>query len=409
MGQKRDLETGSELVAALRGEARRLGLSAIGIASPSPSAHINFFTAWLRRGFHGEMQYLARADAVHRRRGPLESWPEARSAVVALHEYAQPDPPGVPHDPSRGVVARYARGEDYHDVLKARLADLLEWLRREARLRGFADQVHGRVYVDTAPLLERELGERAGLGWFGKNTMLIHPRLGSYFFLGILLVDLPLPPDTPFTFDRCGTCRACLEACPTGALLGRDPEGAPVMDARLCVSYLTIELKGSVPAHLRPGIGNRIFGCDICQEVCPWNRRFARGAEEPAYRASPGLDGPSLLQLAEELLSLDDDAFAERFSGSPLKRARRSRLLRNVVVALGNWGSRQAVPVLARALDDREPLVRGHAAWALGRILRRLGIPGDAGFEAAEALLSRKSVEADPWVREEVERALLGR
>ncbi len=399
---------GGELVTALRKEARRLGLSAVGVASPAPSEHLGFYTAWLGWGFHGEMHYLARPDAVRRRGGPAESWPDVQSVVVALHEYAQPDPPGVPEDPSRGVVARYARGEDYHDVLKARLLDLLEWLGREARTRGLADRVQGRVYVDTAPILERELARRAGLGWFGKNTMLIHPRRGSFFFVGILLVDLPLPPDPPFTADRCGSCTACLEACPTGALLGRDRTGAPMMDARLCISYLTIELKGPIPLHLRPQIGNRIFGCDICQEVCPWNRKFASDAEEPAYRASPGLDGPSLLSLAEELLGMDDEAFGERFSGSPVKRARRGGLLRNVVVALGNWGSRQAVPILARALEDLEPLVRGHAAWALGRILGRLGVPGDGGFEAAEALLNRRTVEENPWVREELERALLG-
>jgi epoxyqueuosine reductase len=396
------------MVSALREEARRLGLDALGIANPAASEHLGFYGAWIGRGLHGEMGYLARPDAVARRGDLTRTMPEVRSVVVVAQEYAQPDPPGIPGDPSRGVVARYARGEDYHDVLKARLLDLLEWIRAQARGRGLSDDVRGFAYVDTGPILERELGRRAGLGWFGKNTMFIHPRRGSYFFLGILLLDLELPASEPFQPDRCGSCRACLDACPTGALLGRDEGGAPVMDARRCISYLTIELKGLIPPELRTGIGNRIFGCDICQEVCPWNRRFGEPATEPAYSASPGTDGPSLLALAEDLIRMDDAGFAERFSGSALKRARRRGLLRNVAVALGNWGSRQAIPALGRALDDPEPLVRGHAAWALGRILGRLGIPGDAGFEAAEALLYRKAVEEDPWVRDELEGAVGG-
>jgi epoxyqueuosine reductase len=234
--------------------------------------------------------------------------------------------------------------------------------------------------------------------------MLIHPRKGSYFFLGVLLLDLELPATRPFERDHCGSCRACLDACPTGALLGRDADGAPVMDARRCISYLTIELKGPIPRELRPGIGNRIFGCDICQEACPWNRKFSESPEEPAYRAGPDTDGPILV----ELMSLSEEGFGARFSGSPVKRARRRGFLRNVAVALGNWGSPEAVPVLVAALDDAEPLVRGHAAWALGRILVRLGIPGDGGFEGAEALLARLEVEEDPWVREEIQAALYG-
>ena len=425
------------LVKDVRSEARRLGIRKLGIASPDPSAHMDFYREWLARGFHGEMGYLARPDALARRADLRGTMPDVRSVVVVAQEYFQEDPPGIPEDPARGVVARYARGTDYHDVLKTRLQDLLAWLRREVRLRGLASEVRGFAYVDTGPILERDLARRAGLGWLGKNTMLIHPRQGSYAFLGILLLDLPLPPDPPFEADRCGSCRACLDACPTGALLGRDESGAPVMDARRCISYLTIELKGPLPRDLRPRIGNRIFGCDICQEVCPFNMKFAREGEEPAYRArrasgvgaaggpSPGhgsvvgtglasdtgrwthvsnTDGPVLT----ELMSLSEDQFRERFSGSPVKRAKRRGLLRNVAVALGNWGSREAVPALMGALEDPEPLVRGHAAWALGEVLARLGIPGDAGFVAAEALLARLEVEDDPWVREELELALRG-
>ena len=198
----------------------------------------------------------------------------------------------------------------------------------------------GRAYVDTGPILERELATRAGLGWFGKNTMLIDPKRGSYFFLGILLLDLELEADEPFTEDHCGTCRSCLDACPTGALLGRDADGAPVMDARRCISYLTIEHHGAIPMELRPLMGNRVYGCDICQEVCPWNEKFAEVGPEPAYRAREGLDGPDLVELAERLLAVDDEGFRELFRGSPIKRARRAGLLRRRATGLppGNPG-----------------------------------------------------------------------
>ena len=209
---------------------------------------------------------------------------------------------------------------------------------------------------------------RAGLGWFGRNTMLIHPRRGSYFFLGVLLTDLPLPASEPFDEEHCGTCRRCLDACPTGALLGRDESGAPVMDATRCISYLTIELKGSIPPELRPAIGNRVFGCDICQEVCPWNDRFAAPTTEPAYAPRSDLDGSSLIDLADRLLGMSGKGFGREFRDSPVSRARRNGLLRNVCVALGNWGSEDAVPVLERAAADASELVREHAAWALSRI-----------------------------------------
>jgi len=392
------------LVRDLERKARELGLSGMGVSLPDPSAHIPFYQAWVGKGFHGEMAYLARDDSVARRGDLRLTMEGVRSVLVVAQEYFQEDSPGVPGDPSRGVVARYARGEDYHDVLKGRLRDLHEWLRVEARRRGLAEEVRGFAYVDTGPILERELGRRAGLGWFGKNTLLLNPTWGSYFFLGVLLVDLDLPPSTPFLLDRCGTCSVCLDVCPTGALLGRDAEGAPVLDSRRCISYLTIELKGPIPRELRPLMGNRIFGCDICQEVCPWNRRFARVTPEPGYAASRETDGPGLV----DLLGISDEEFATRFSGSPIKRARRRGFLRNVAVALGNRGSREAVPALSQALDDPEPLVRGHSAWALGRILSRVGIPGDGGFEVAEALLFRLHVEEDPWVEEELELALRG-
>lgn len=391
-------EVGS-LARRLKGEAHRLGFDMVGFATPESSHHLARLEEWLDRRHHGQMQYLERADSIQRRGDLRLTLESVRSVLVVGQEYFQEDPPGVPEDPSRGVVARYARGEDYHDAMRSRLDELVGWIRGAA-----GGEVEARSYVDTGPILERELGWRAGLGWFGKNTMLIHPRRGSYFFLGLLLLDLDLPFDPPFAADRCGTCEACVDACPTGALLGRDENGAPVMNARRCISYLTIELKGPIPRELRPGIGNRIFGCDICQEVCPWNRKFAEPASEPAYAAGPDTDGPALV----ELMGLSEEEFAIRFSGSPIKRAKRCGLLRNVAVALGNWGSREGVPALAAALDDPEPLIRGHAAWALGRTLARVGIPGDGGFEVAEALLFRLQEEDDPWVEGEIEGALRG-
>jgi epoxyqueuosine reductase len=222
--------------------------------------------------------------------------------------------------------------------------------------------------VDTGPILERELARRAGLGWFGKNTMLINPGRGSYFFVGLLLVDVALTADDAFVEDRCGTCRACLDACPTGALLGLGEDGAPVIDARRCISYLTIELRDEIPLELRRPMGNRVFGCDICQEVCPWNERFAVPTEQESYRARGDLDGPALVDLAARLLAMDDAAFREAFRGSPIRRAGRAGLLRNVCVALGNWGAPEAGPVLKEALSDPADLVRAHAAWALAEV-----------------------------------------
>jgi epoxyqueuosine reductase len=390
-----------------------LGFEAVGIAPLRPSDHADLYRAWIDRGLHGDMAYLARENAVEARLDPRARWPELRSAVVVAHHYSESESESESEaggatfgDPATGVIARYARGRDYHRVVKKKLMALLRFVEEETG-RTLAT---ARAYVDTGPVLERELARRAGLGWQGRNTMLIDPRRGSWFFLGSLLLPFELEYDDPFTADRCGSCTACLEACPTGALLGRDESGAPVMDSTRCISYLTIEQQGPIPEELRPQMGNRVYGCDICQEVCPFTRTFSSPSAEPAYAsrapgeppfgvepepgsppAHPGTESPSLVELLETAL---DEAAWDSFSrGSAIRRAGRAGFARNVCVGLGNWGGPEAVPVLTAALSDPEPLVRAHAAWALGRV---------DSAEARGALSSRLSVEPDESVRAEI-------
>lgn len=382
----------AEIAKRLKVHAKTLGFERVAIADPRSSDHMELYRSWLNEGTHGDMRYLARPDAVARRADLRLTLPEVRSAVVVAHAYSPGDPEGVPSDPARAVVARYARGADYHDIMSKKLEALRSWL--EGRV---GTALRSRAYVDTGPLLERELGWRAGLGWFGKNTMLIHPRHGSYFFLGVLLVDLPLPFDRHFGEDHCGTCTRCLDACPTDALLGRNDQGAPVIDARRCISYLTIEHRGPIPTELRGPMGNRVFGCDICQEACPWNERFAEEATEPAYEPRTDLQGPPLVDLADRLLGMSEKQYQREFEGSPLARPRRKGMLRNVCVALGNWGAQEAAAVLVRALADSQPLVRGHAAWALGKTGSR---------EALDALWSHRPSEVDAFVLREIDAAL---
>jgi epoxyqueuosine reductase len=418
----------ADLVDRIRAEARRLGFEATGIATIRPSDHAAFYRQWLADGRHGEMSYLARADAVAARLDPASRWPAVRSAIVvalryadagdddtlpnarrsehdvretgsALHANAARGGPATPPpgrdaerrdvaavgDPSRAIIARYARGRDYHKVLKKKLLQLLGWLEQEV---GHALPA-ARAYVDTGPVLERELARRAGLGWYGRNTMLLHPRRGSYFFLGVLLTELDLPADAPFERDHCGTCNACVEACPTGALLGRDASGAPVMDATRCISYLTIEHRGSIPVELRPLIGNRVFGCDICQEVCPWNREGGSEAEAKAKAKEGGValravfvlpvvpdlrarevEAPRLL----DLMRMTYEEWDVWSRGRAVRRAGYAGLRRNVAVALGNWLASEDEPpegvvaALRDALEDESDLVREHAAWALRQV-----------------------------------------
>jgi epoxyqueuosine reductase len=302
----------------LKAQACGLGFDLVGITSLGPMETARAFDAWVARGYAGEMDYLARG-AVKRRDSRLPL-PGATSAIVVGLDYGGRAP--------SGPIARYARGDDYHDVMLAKLELLHRWLESQLGM-----PVKGKSYVDTGPILERELARRAGLGWFGKNTNLVNPRVGSFFFIGALLVDLDLAPDTPFEADRCGTCTRCLDACPTAAFV--EPR---VLDATRCISYLTIELKGPIPEDLQPQMGTHIYGCDICQDVCPYNVKFAQELREPAFAPRPQVAERDARSLAQELLAMDDDAFRDAFRNSPMKRAKRRGLARNAAVVLANIG-----------------------------------------------------------------------
>ena len=333
--------------------------------------------AFLEAGRHGDMDWMA--TTAERRGHPRALWPQARSAVVLGLNYG---PETNPLDGlalrDRGLLSVYARGDDYHEVLKGRLKQLGGWM--AARLGGDL-----KVFVDTAPLMEKPLAQQAGLGWQGKHTNLVSRDFGSWLFLGVILTTADLPPD-PEEADHCGQCRACLDACPTAAF------PAPYqLDARRCVSYLTIEHKGPVDPDLRPGLGNRIYGCDDCLAVCPWNK-FARAGREQRLAARHDLAAPPLAELA----ALDETAFRARFARSPVKRTGRDRFLRNVLYAIGNSDNPALVPAAKARLDDASPLVRGAAVWALGRLLPRP--------ELLELARAHAGAETDPDVRVEWER-----
>jgi epoxyqueuosine reductase len=368
------------LTRRIKHKAYEQGFDLIGVAPAARAAGADAYASWVDAGYAATMGYMARDVA--RRQDPRRVLPGARSVVVVGLSYFVADPPAdVWNDPSRGRIARYAWGLDYHDVMTPRLHELADFIAAETRR-----EVDRRVYVDTGPVLERSFAAQAGLGFIGKNTCLINPAMGSYLFLGEILVGVDLEYDEPAgdagatipvasarqprggpgpgaaragRLATCGACTRCLQACPTGAL--RAPY---VLDSNLCISYLTIELKGAIPAELRPLMGNWIFGCDECQSICPWPRRFARRTRADFLAFDPHQAAPRLLDLME----LDDDAFRARFRRTPLWRPKRRGLLRNAAVALGNWGDPRAVPALRHAMEDREPLIREHAAWALARI-----------------------------------------
>ncbi len=323
--------------------ALQLGFDDCRFTTVLPPSHAPRFQRWLQAGLHGQMDYLARN--AHKRIAPALLLAGAKTIITLAASYAPPSAGAA------GRIARYARFGDYHRILGGRLKDLA------ALLHSLGSGVRSLWHVDTGPLLERDLAERAGLGFIGKHTNLISRKLGNWIFLAEIITTLELEPDAPEK-NRCGSCRRCIAACPTAAIT------APFqLDARRCVSYLTIELKGAIPEALRPMIGNRIFGCDDCLAACPWNRFAREGAiMSPYYR--PDMAAPDLIQL----LSLDEAAFEQRFAGTPIRRAKRRGLLRNVCVALGNRGDQAALPALERAAADAEPLVAEHARWAISRI-----------------------------------------
>ncbi|MGD2253545.1 MAG: tRNA epoxyqueuosine(34) reductase QueG [Anaerolineales bacterium] len=372
-----------ELKRRLKAEVHRLGLDLAGITSPDPPPHLDVYRRWVHQDKHGEMHYLASERAMARRSDPRLILPECQSILVVGANYL-PAPMGDADRKADIRVAAYAQGFDYHEVLLERLAQLVSFLEQQ-----LGEPIAHRLYCDTGPVLERELAQRAGLGWIGKNTCLIHPKLGSYFLLAVAFLGIPLAPDTPTVHDFCGSCNRCIEACPTGCIL---PDRT--LDARRCISYLTIELKGMIPEPQRASIGNWLFGCDLCQEVCPWNLRFSRPTKDQAFMPRP------ILQQAElpRFLNLSAPEYQTELRGSPLRRAKRAGLVRNAAVVAGNRGGPELASVLENVLQgDPDALVRAHAAWALGRI----------NTSAAQAALAQAyQLEQEPSVRDAIDAAL---
>lgn len=341
----------NKILKDLNAKAAELGFSAIGIApaDAAPAAGVRLKT-WIANGCHGDMLWMA--EKADRRESPRALWGEVRSIIMLGMSYAPGlDPLRHAEHPAIGVISVYAQGQDYHDTIKARLKTLARWLLEAA------GEGEVKVFVDTAPVMEKPLGQAAGIGWQGKHTNLVSRQHGSWLFLGAIYTTLDLTPDAPHA-DRCGSCDACQRACPTAAFTG--PYN---LDARRCISYLTIELKDPIPHEFRRAIGNRIYGCDDCLAVCPWNS-FAKASAEAAFQPRAELTAPRLAELAQ----LDDAGFRQVFAGSPVKRVGRDRFVRNVAIALGNSGSAGAVPVLERLREDASDLVREAADWGLSAL-----------------------------------------
>ena len=376
----------TELTAALKQRATELGFDLCGVAEAARPEGFDWLRRWLDRGFAGEMSYIPRRESAYEH--PRDVLASVRSVVMLAMNYRTEEPGASLGNgdaqselpvTQAGRVSRYAWGKrDYHDVLRERLKQLADFLHEQH------PGCRTRVVVDTAPLLERDFARQAGLGWFGKNTMLLNKKIGSWFFLAGLLTDVELVADAPHNTSHCGTCTRCLEACPTDAFV--EP---CVLDARKCISYLTIELRDQpIPTELRPLMGDWIFGCDVCQDVCPWNRK-APISDEPAFEPRGKLNPAKV----DWLLQLDDAAFDAEFLGTPMQRTGRAALLRNAVIAIGNCGDHASLPALSQALNDVEPLVRGAAAWALNRL---------GGSAAIVLLQERQAIETNAGVHEEI-------
>lgn len=332
---------------SIQAKARSLGFHLTGIAPIAASPEAHFYQEWLDKGYAGEMQYLEKQKQA--RLDPRQLMPDIRSVIVCAVNYNS-DRPRTTIDRARAWISRYAWGEDYHETLQAKLRELAGWVQAE-----FGGDT--RAYVDTGPLIERVYAKYAGLGWFGKNTCMINQKIGSWFFLGCILTNLDLQFGVPAP-DRCGSCTRCIDACPTDALL--EPY---VLDSRRCIAYLNIELRGAIPEDMREGIGHHLFGCDICQDVCPWNRK-APATDVPAFEPKAGLFWPEI----DKLLNLTEDEWRTMIRGTSIKRAKVKGLLRNLMVVAGNSGLKRFLPQVERYLTHEDESIRSHAEWAVSRL-----------------------------------------
>jgi epoxyqueuosine reductase len=366
----------NSLTKSIKGKALEVGFDLVGISPVDSFPENQFYKEWLAKGFAGEMRYMERDPET--REDIRKIVPDARSVISCGMNYNTDYPYSVDQaHRNRGWISRYAWGDDYHDVMKERLVSL------EGHIREIAPkEIRSRVYVDTGPVLERVYGKYSGIGWYGKNTCLINKDIGSWIFLGEIITDVELDYDSPAP-DRCGTCTMCLDACPTDALT--EPY---ILDSNLCISYLTIEFRGKLPFGLREKMDNNIFGCDICQDVCPWNRKASVSQYEPFQPRNSSYE-PDLVYLSQ--LSVEE--FRNVFKNSAVKRAKRKGLIRNVMVAMGNSGDRAFIPYIKEGLKDDEALIRAHAVWALWRL---------EGRQSFDALSAHLNVEADNSVREEI-------
>jgi epoxyqueuosine reductase len=374
-----DMHNLTQKVKQIAGE---LGFDLSGVTTPAPPLHYLVYEGWLEAGYHGEMNYLGTDRARTQRANPRRILRECQSILVLGTPYPNPSSMETPKtDRPTGLISSYAWGNDYHNVLTERMKTLIAYIED---LNG--KPVPNRWYTDTGPILERDLAHRAGLGWIGKNSMLINPRMGSYFFLSEILLGIKLEPAPRFHADRCGSCTRCIQACPTGCITDHR-----TIDSRRCISYLTIELKGPIPRPMRSLVGNRVFGCDVCQQVCPWNQRFASPQGDHEFDPRPEVP---VIDLVEDL-TLTLEGFNRKFKQNPVKRAKRRGYLRNVAVALGNTDGERAVDVLQCAMQtEPDPLVRGHIAWALGQI----NTP-----PAYEILRRAAQTETEDWILEEIQ------
>lgn len=367
------------LAEAIKAQAHKLGFNLVGITRAQPSPTLDAYYRWIDAGMHGKMGYMAREDRTSRRADLNQIVPDAQTIIMVGLDYrSKAISSSLLEDPSRGRIASYAWGLDYHDVMQPQLERFAEWL------AGQQPHTH-KVYVDTGAVLERSHAQQAGMGFIGKNTMLIHPQRGSYFFLGEIITTLPVSDyDTPHRETMCGTCTRCLTACPTNAF--PDPH---VLDARRCISYHTIENKGWIDRDLRADFGNWVFGCDICQEVCPF-QRFSQVSNETLFYPD---EADYAAPLLSTLLSLDDGQFKARYAGTPIARIKRRGLVRNACIAAGNSADTSLIPYVIQLLYDSEALVRGHAAWALWQLM---------GRSALSQLQQAWDREEDPEVRDEI-------